>query len=288
MPESRGEDVIRMIPLHVQLAFSRAAAQTLADRVGIRMLHIKGDAVDQTLQRDRRSGHDVDVLVDPRGIPVLHRTLLRHGWRVYSTFRFGSAFEHAQTYLHDTWGFLDLHRRFPGISLDDQAAFDLLWADRTERQAARIAYPAPGLEAQVVLLVLNAVRGRRALPAFWDKLDDSRRDRCRALVHRLDADVAFGAAMGDLEAYRDRREYLLWKATTQGAPRIVEWWGRVIAQPTLVASLRVVAQAPVVNTDRLTRSLGRAPSRTEIVKEFFTRGTRGVREVVAMLTRRGR
>ncbi|REJ08019.1 hypothetical protein DY023_01785 [Microbacterium bovistercoris] len=270
------------IPRHAQFALARAAVQVLADRLGVRVLHIKGDAVDPALRADPRPGSDIDVLADPRGIPLLHAVLLRHGWAVYSSFRFGSAFEHAQTYQHEQWGFLDLHRRFPGIRLDDQAAFDLLWNDRTARWTAGIRFDAPSVDAQAVLMVLNAARAGD-VPAFWTRLDDATLRRCGALIDRLDARVAFAAATGDLAAYRRRREYLLWRVTTRGGPRIAEWWGRVIAQPTTAGSLRVIIGAPAVNTDLLAHRLGRPPTRPEVVGEFFSRGLRGVGEAVSII-----
>lgn len=281
-------DGARDIPPWARLALSRAAVQVLADQTGARLLHIKGDAVDPMIRPEARSGTDVDVLADPRSIPALHRTLRAHGWTVYSTFRFGSPFEHAQTYAHDMWGYLDLHRRFPGIGLADQQAFDLLWSERTSRQIAGIDYKAPSIEAQAVLLVLNAARAGRGMPSFWADFDPSHRTRSEALVGRLQAQVAFATAEGSLEMFRGRRDYLLWKVTAQGGPRIAEWWGRVRAQPTMGQSLRVIAQAPLVNTDRLARRLGHEPSRREVIMEFFARGLRGAREASSAVLRRGR
>lgn len=276
------------VPSWARLELARAAVQVLAEQAGTRLLHIKGAAVDAALRPEVRAGTDVDVLADPRSIPALHRALVSHGWRLYSSFRFGSPFEHAQTYIHDMWGYLDLHRRFPGVGVADQRAFDLLWPERSIRAAAGITYSAPSVDAQAVLLVLNAARNGRKMPPFWAEFDAETRQRCEHLVRGLRAEVAFAAAQGRLEEYRRRREYLLWKVTAQGGPRIAEWWGRVIAQPRLSQSLRVVAQAPLVNTDTLSRRLGHTPSRTEVVIEFFSRAVRGVRESVRLVARRRR
>lgn len=276
------------IPSAVRVVMARAAVQVLADSVGVDMLHIKGETVDPSLGGVRAPGSDVDAIVDPLGIPTLHRALLAHGWRVYSSFAFGSPFGHAQTYLHEVWGYFDLHRRFPGIGLRDQVSFDLMWAERLRRDAAGIAYATPGVDVQAVVLILNAVRNRRPMPPFWDTMDADDRARCRALVERLHAQVAFAAAEGNLASMRGHREYRLWKATAQGGPRIAEWWARVVAQPSLLGSLRIIAQAPRVNTDRLAHRLGRAPSLPEVVGEFFARGARGVREAALLVVRRRR
>src|SRR6478736_287123 len=113
------------VPLEVRLRFGRAAVQVVADRIGVDVLHIKGDAVDPSL-RATRTGTDVDILVRPADVSRVDRAIRREGWVLYSTFMYGSPFGHAQTYLHDSWGYLDLHRAFPGIRLDPAAAFDIL------------------------------------------------------------------------------------------------------------------------------------------------------------------
>ncbi|QMU97413.1 nucleotidyltransferase family protein [Microbacterium esteraromaticum] len=274
------------VPGRARIALARAAVQVIADGIDVRLLHIKGDAVDPALRPLPRPGSDVDLLADPARIAVLHRALLAHGWRVYSTFRFGSSFEHAQTYTHAIWGYLDLHRRFPGIGLPDQEAFDQLWQDRTQRDACGIPIQTPSIDAQLLILVLNAARSRGRVPEPWSQLDGDGRRRLNSLVARLRAEVAVAALTGGLDRYRRRREHLLWRVTVQGGPRIAEWWGRILAQPTLRGRLRVTAQAPLVNTDRLTRRLGREPRPHEVVVEFFARGVRGVREGVTMLVRK--
>ncbi|MCA1305480.1 nucleotidyltransferase family protein [Microbacterium esteraromaticum] len=285
-PEAAAERRASAVPASIRLRLARAAVQALAEEAGARMLHIKGDATDPSLRAVPRYGTDVDALVDPRRIRAMHDALLAHGWRVYSTFRFGSSFEHAQTYLHDTWGYFDLHRRFPGIGLADQHAFDLLWAQRSPRASAGRTYWAPGVDAQAMILVLNAARGKGGMPPVWHELDDDARARVRGLVEELHADVAFAAASGDLDDYRDHREYLLWKVTSQGGPRVVEWWARVRAQPTIGGRLRVAVQAPLVNTDRLSRRLGHAPTRRQVIVEFFHRAARGFGETASMIGRR--
>lgn len=249
------------MPLGARVSLARASVQVLADSVGARLLHIKGETVDESLGGLRPPGSDVDALVDPGAIRSLHHVLLAHGWSVYSTFTFGSPFEHAQTYAHEVWGYFDLHRRFPGVGLPDQAAFDLLWPERIPRDDAGVRYDTPGVEAQAVLLLLNEVRNGRPRPPFWADLDDAQRADCEALVTSLDAGVAFAAAHGELESMRGRREYRLWKYTLEGGPRVKEWWARAAAQPTRGAALRVLIRAPRVNTDQLRHRLGRAPSR---------------------------
>lgn len=285
-------EVVDQIPPGVRLEMSRAGVQVIADRIGVRLLHIKGSMTDPALLGPRFEGTDVDVMADPAAVPALHRALLRHGWSVYSTFRNNSSFEHAQTYFHPDWGHLDVHRRFPGIGIADERAFELLWADRAEAAAAGRPCAVPALTAQAVLLTLNAARAAGmgdTAARVWDALDPAGRKACLDLVDRLDARVAFAAAHGELEHYAHRREYLLWKVASQGGTRTQDWIARVRAARTLRDRIRLVLRAPLVNTERLTHKLGRRPRPADIVREFAARSARGIGELVhAARTRRKR
>jgi hypothetical protein len=269
------------VPLQVRLRFGHAAVQYVADQVGADILHIKGAAVDPTL----RSGHfgtDVDVIVRPDQVAILDRALRRAGWTLYSTFANGSPFGHAQTYLHADWGYLDVHRRFPGIAVGPAEAFDRMWEDRARLEIAGVSCSVPSVIAQRVMLVLNAARsssgGRRDLPIVWDGADAAQRAAMARLVSLLRAEVAFAAATGDLERYRDEREYLLWKVVSEGGPRSLEWWARIRAAHGFRARLRLVARAPLVNVDHLAHRLGRRPTKWEVIAEFVRRPVVAARE----------
>jgi hypothetical protein len=270
------------VPLPVRLRLGHAAVQHLAGEIAVDLLHIKGAAVDPSLRPGAYPGSDVDVLVRPAHVAALDQAMRRHGWRLYSTFEYGSPFGHAQTYLHDAWGYIDIHRFFPGIRLDPAKAFDLFWLDRHEVEIAGIVCQVPSVPAQAVLLVLNAARsttrGKPDVGTAWRDADAGRRAEVDALVVDLDARVAFAAATGGLERYRHERDYRLWQIVSQGGSRSAEWWARVRAAPDLRSALRVAARAPKVNVDHLAHRLGRAPTRGEIVAEFFRRPARALRE----------
>lgn len=262
------------IPLDVRLRFGRAAVQVVADQVGADILHIKGDAVDPAL-RTHRFGTDVDIMVRPRHVGLLDDAVRAHGWNLYSSFEYGSPFGHAQTYLHDTWGHLDLHRTFPGIRLDAELAFDVLARDGSTLDVVGVACAVPGISAQTALLLLNAARaggpGHRDVAALWDAASPVQRGRVRSVVGELRADVAFAAAVGGLEHYRHEPDYRLWKVITQGGSRSEEWWARVRAAPTFGSAVRIMARAPRVNVERLAHELGREPTRREVLAASLKR-----------------
>jgi len=268
------------VPLSVRLRFGHAAVQVVADEIGVDVLHIKGATVDPSLRPVERSGTDVDVMVRPQHVVRLDGALRQRGWMLYSTFEYGSPFGHAQTYQHESWGFLDIHRFFPGIRAEPAVAFDRLWRDRGSSQIAGITCPVPSIPAQGLLLALNSARAakRRGDRAVDADSNAERRAQIEALVVDLDASVAFAAANGTLERFRSERDYRLWRVVSQGGSRSEEWWARVRAAPNLAAALRVAARAPLVNVDSLAHRLGRRPTRREIVIEFFNRPVRALGE----------
>ena len=278
------------VPLPVRLRFGHAALQHIADGIAVDVLHIKGAAVDPTLRPPELYGTDVDVIVRPDQFPRLDRELRRHGWRVYTTFASGSPFGHAQTYMHEAWGYVDVHRFFPGIRLAPAAAFARLWRDRHSVQIAGHGCPVPSVPAQSLLLILNVARAGGAsahdLAAAWTDASDDRRREIEALVDDLDAPVAFAAATGGIERYRDERDYRLWKVITEGGTRTAEWRARIRAAPTFGDKVALVARAPLVNVDHLAHRLGRAPTRRDIVGEFFARPARAVGEALRALRRK--
>ncbi|MFC4139878.1 MULTISPECIES: hypothetical protein [unclassified Microbacterium] len=278
------------VPLVVRLELARAAVQTIAQHSGARVLHIKGTTWDPSLRAAPAHGSDVDVIVEPAGIPAVDRALRAHGWKVYSTFRNGSPFEHAQTYWHPDWGYTDVHRWFPGIRMPAERAFALLAAGGGTVDAAGVACPVPGADAQAVLLMLNAARGsdseRAEANSIWDSADAGIRRRRDGLVDALDARTGWAAARGTLDDYRGRADHALWRVTLHGGSRIEEWWARVRAQPTLLGAAGTALRAPLVNTDRLAHELGRRPGPADIVRAFGSRASRGVREIVGGKGRR--
>ena len=280
------------VPLSARLAFAHAALQVIAAEERVDILHIKGVAVDASIGTVAGSGSDADVLVRPSHIPLFLEQLERRGWQHYSDFESGSPFGHAATFFHDSWGFGDIHRSFPGIGLAADDAFEQLWSARTTRPLAGIPCTVPSLAAQLLIMVLNAARSGGAssrmtlVRTVWDETPPGLREEVTALVASLRAEVAFSAGLGELERYRGRREYLLWKVTSQGGTRLEEWVARVWAAPTLRAAFWLALRAPQVNTEHLAIRIGHQPTRVEVLREFVARPVRGVNQELGRLSRR--
>ena len=190
--------------------------------------------------------------------------------------------------MHEAWGYLDLHRFFPGIRLAPDAAFERLWA-RSPRGARSPASDAPcrASPAQALLLILNVARAGGANAHDLERRRGRTRPtsvgaRSRRSSVDLDAPVAFAAATGGLERYRGERDYRLWKVDHRGRHAV----GRVVGararrRRRSATRPRIVARAPLVNVEHLAHRLGRAPTRRDIVAEFFARPRRRGRRGVA-------
>lgn len=272
------------VPLAVRVAMAHAALQHLAESQGIDVLHIKGPALDAQLIRPGRESTDADVLVRASDAPAFVATLQQAGWDLRSRFENSSAFQHSATLWHHLWGYADVHRHFPGIGIEPDAAFERLWVDHGETAIAEVRCAVPGLAGQTLVLLLHAAReggsprSGEDVRTAWDEAPAERRAEVLALVDELDAGVAFAAATGTLEEHRGARDHDLWAISTHGGTRAQEWRARIKAAPTRREAARLALRAVLVNTDHLAMVRGHRPSVGEVVVEFFARPARGLRE----------
>lgn len=270
----------------VRIELAHGVVQLLCNSSGVDALHIKGSALDPALRYPGRTGRDVDLLVHPEHIDALRAALGEHGWLQVGRFATGSPFEHAENWHHETLGYLDLHRLIPGIGLSPDDAFRSLWATRTSARLADIECAVPDLDAQALIVLLHAARShgdhRGVLDTdhVWRNADPEIRQRILALVDDLRAEVAFAAAAGGLENFRDRPEYLLWKVNSSpDAARTTEWWARIRAASGARQKVSLAARSLLVNRDHLRTVSDHEPSRADVVREFMRRARLAAREI---------
>lgn len=272
------------IPTGVRLRLAHAAVQFMAEQAGVDLLHIKGEALDASVRRPGRTSTDVDVLVRPADVAALIRVLRDRDWELRGGFHASSAFEHSATLHHPVWGYLDVHRRYPGFTVEDGEAFDVLWRDRVPWQAAGRRCFVPDLPAQRLVLLLHSARSAGSMRALadteqaWTTISPEAQAQVTALAERLGAQVALAAATGSLSAWRDDPAHDLWRVLSTGGTRLDEWRARVHAAPTVRSKAALLGRATLVNVEHLSMVRGRPPSRREIVVEFFARPWRGLRE----------
>ncbi len=284
------EDIVVDIPHEVRIAFAHAAVQHLADRLGARLVHVKGAALDPTLV-PRRSYSDADVLVHPGDLPAVLSGLRDHGWDLINTFAYSSSFEHSATFRHEDFGLLDVHRLFPGTGPTPEAAFETLWSGRQATSLGGRPCAVPSRPAQACLLLLHAARAgndakaARDVDCVWTSASDAERTAVLEQVDLLDAHLAFSVITDTLDEHVDHPAYDLWRVAARGGTRVEEWRARLRAARGLRAKTAVAARSVLVNVEHLGIVRGTPVSRREVVAEFFARPVRGVRE---QLRRRGR
>ncbi|MBK9158479.1 MAG: nucleotidyltransferase family protein [Propionibacteriaceae bacterium] len=291
----------RDVPLSVRVEFAHAALQWLADAHGIDVLHIKGPALAPVLSEDlddeggvpsnRRASTDADVLVRPRQVEAFMKILSEHGWTAMASFESGSVFEHAAALEHTWFGHCDVHRNFPGIGLDPETAFDVLWADRSTVELAAWPCTVPSITAQRVVLLLHAGRTVGGQPQdvrrAWREASPTDQEQTQLLVTRLKAEIGLAAALGHLDDYADSPEADLWRLASQPETlRLAEWQARIKASKSPREALRLAFKALFVNVDHLTMKLGHPPTRRDMAAAYARRFATALRELPRLVGRR--
>ena len=187
-----------------------------------------------------------------------------HGWVVQTSAEAGSPFGHATTMLHPIWGHADLHRIFPGTTVDPEVAFLRLWRTRGAADIAGITCPVPGRVDHAMILALNVARGgphaATDLEAVWTSVDDHQQDAIR--VAGLRGRGGGSSRRGDRRARPPHGRPGARPLAGDERRRHVsqEWRARIKAAPTVRERLQLIARAPRVNTEHLEVRLGRRPS----------------------------
>lgn len=294
------------LPTSAGVSFAHAAVQVIAVGRVIDVLHIKGPAVrnlilaEDTLD-DAASGHfteklvarrsiDADVLVRPSQVERFLEAVGQHGWRLSVPFADGSTFEHAATLVHPSLAPVDVHRRFPGVGLDPEEAFDRLWRDHSTQAIAGIDSWTPSVAAQRLILLLNAARGgsnHDDRDVAWNRATAGEQEEVREIARELRADVALAAATGHLEEYADRREHDLWELLSAGAGTPFQRWrARIRAETNPVKAVRTGWRLLVPTSHRMSLEAGRDLVGLDLLRAYVQRLTLGFGQTAGLVGRR--
>ncbi|MFV9426880.1 nucleotidyltransferase family protein [Microbacterium sp. S1037] len=143
-------------PLH-ELVY--ALVQRVAASLGIRCVFVKGPALHHQGLREREHSGDVDVWCDPARWDELAAALAPWGWEREPDPWRGTSVHHTATMTPTSWGCeIDIHRRFPGLTLDDSEAFEAVFATTTHVRYAGVAVAVPTTDAHAVLAAVHVVR----------------------------------------------------------------------------------------------------------------------------------
>lgn len=193
-----------------------------------------------------------------------------------------SAFAHAANYHHDDWGYVDVHRRYPGITIPAEAAFDALWTSSELTSIAQWPCPVPSVLDQALVLALHTARGegrtksQTDLDVAFTSQPAAFQDAVRSRAASLGAELALAAALGELDEFRDHPAHDLWLVYSRGGTRAEEWRARWKASPNLSGRARILAMLIGVNREYVAMELGHEPTRSEMRAAFWQRIRNGL------------
>lgn len=154
---------IRRLPAPWLVSFIHELVYALVARVAaqeaLSVVFIKGPIEYRQGLRSRRHSGDVDVWVEPGGIPRLAHALEPWGWNVESDPWDGTAVNHTATLKAGAWGCeIDLHRHFPGCALPADQAFAVLRKNTESMSFCGVKVEVPTAAAHSVIIALHLVR----------------------------------------------------------------------------------------------------------------------------------
>lgn len=274
------------LQLSSRIQLAHALVEFLATEAGVDLLHIKGYAAQIGLYSTGRTSTDVDVLVRPSHIHILVEALSTKGWKVVTTFQSGSIFRHATTLWHDQWGHMDVHRHFPGVGIDPEEFFNLLWNFRQLKTIAQWPCHVPAPLHHALLITLHGARDphrgdkdvqhlRKSLPEDdWDKLE--------RLAIDVQAVLTFAAATGTLGQWANHHEHDFWDVISRGGTRTELFRARWRASHNPAKRWELIRNSLLINRDHLRMKLQREPRTADYASEIRAR----IHDVIQALRRR--
>lgn len=280
------------LPQDMRIRLGHALVEYTARTHKVRLLHIKGYAVDPGLYPAGRRSSDIDVLVRPADVDTLLDLLMAGGWRPVTGFKSGSLFRHAATLWHDSWGYIDVHRAFPGVGVPPAVFFDELWASRKVRVIADVDCTVPSPRHQALIIVLHAgrdpQRGASDVSHLRSTLPNEGWQCVEAETSRFGAGLAFAAATGRLADHQGHPEHDLWAAVSTGSSRVELLRARARAANCFPRRLGIVMSGLLPNRDHLRMSLRREPNGWDFIQEMSGRVGEVCQAIIGMLRYRHR
>lgn len=189
--------VAAAISVEEGVALGYAMVMRVADDCGVRALGIKGPVLALQGLREPKLSVDIDVLVDPRTMPLLQAGLERLGWYDGGSYDTpGIVPIHSVNHRHPLWPIeIDLHHWFPGFLADPGEVFDVLWERRDTVPIAHVDVPVTDVIGSAAVAALHYLRDaykQEPLERLAARVDDRWTDEQRRALAGVAADT--GAA----------------------------------------------------------------------------------------------
>ncbi|APF40457.1 nucleotidyltransferase family protein [Neomicrococcus aestuarii] len=271
----REKDIVPL-PLEVRVRMTHALIAVICRENGIDVLHIKGHSAPDGFYRPNRTSSDADILVRPTQAKLLVSLLTANGWKTVTTFESGSIFQHATALWHTVWGYVDIHRSFPGISIHPDEAFQEFWSRRSSKSIAQQQCNVPDSVDHALLIAIHAARDPSRGNSDVEYLKLRLEDEWQKVVARsteMRAETPFAIATqrtlpANVESSRD---FLLWRALANGDDRLALLQGRLAAANGMFPKAKILASIFIANRDHLHMQLQRPPRWSDYVLEFKSR-----------------
>lgn len=228
-------------PLH-ELVYA-LTARVAAD-IAVPCVFVKGPPLHLQGLREREHSGDVDVWCEPSRWTALATALESWGWERLPDPWHGSAVPHSMTMSPRVWGCeIDVHRRLPGLALDDAAAFAVVCERATTLRLAGVDVLVPAIDDHAVLAAVNAVR-----PGIGDSgRSDEAAAVARALLRAAPGSARRAHALGAVPVLRDEIARIEPAALRdeEGAslPRDWTWRSRPDRARAYLTALRMIPRA---------------------------------------------
>jgi hypothetical protein len=130
-----------------------------ARQVGVEIIFIKGPVLHEQGLRAREHSGDVDCWVRPSDEKALIQIMTEWGWTATRTAFDGTAIPHSRTLIPGEWGCeIDVHTRFPGMTVEPAAAFDHVLRTAEVRTFAGNQALVPARAVHAVIYGLHELR----------------------------------------------------------------------------------------------------------------------------------
>lgn len=282
------------LPLDTRVRMAHALIAVIAEHAGLDILHVKGYAAPSGFYHAHRVSTDADILIRPSQAGTLVEILRQQGWTLVTSFRSGSIFRHAAALWHETWGYVDVHRSFPGIGIDEERSFDRLWQHRDSTTIAHKECNVPSSLDHAFLIVIHAARDaqrgqsdmnflRAFLAQDWSSVE------ARSFEFKSRTPFVIAASSPDEHhQIASNSEYKLWISLSQGSDRVALLKGRLEATGSTREKLRILLGSLVVNRDHLQMQLGRPATTKDFLLELMNRAKEPVKVISHRLMRSGK
>ena len=270
------------VSMRESVLVTSALIQWVADQAGIRILHVKGPAAEIVLDFPR-TWSDVDVWVDPARMSDFMAHLEKVGF-IAGPKTPNSGWSHSVDMMPGPlWGArADVHRRFPGITVGDQAAFERLWADRGTLSLGGYPCTTPDRVGHALLIGLHAARSPEGSTKWveatsaWDALETEERPFLKRLAADLKAESALGVRWDEFSSHSSDRDREYWTAVAARDANAV-WWYRFLQARHDPRGLARILRSFGYYAAQLVRLRGGDPVR--VAKDLAARGTAAITSV---------